>query len=75
MPKGCCKAPATPRPAARAKDTLAGLAAAATSAPVTMISFTITPTEAARLARRSHRAASPDDSPPDLLSLNRSLLI
>jgi len=76
-PKSCCKAPAAPRPESRAKDALAGIAIAVAQALPhgSAVASGVPTAVAARLARLSHRATSPDDSPPDLLSLHPALLI
>ena len=75
-PKGCCKAPVAPRSDARAKDP----AQVALSIPITlgapaMASAVLPDAVQVRLARHAHHAVLPDDSPPDLLSHLRVLLI
>jgi hypothetical protein len=75
--KGCCKAPAAPRPDARAKD-LAPIGVMAATHVVTVPPLAAVPLPKAaafRLARLGHRAPSPDDSPPDLLARHPALLI
>ena len=75
--KGCCKAPAAPKPAARAKD-LAPIGVTAATHVVTAPALAAAPLPKAaafRLACLGHRAPSPDDSPPDLLARHPALLI
>lgn len=76
-PRGCCKAPETPRAEVRASVTtavaFAPVASAWTSGTVTISDRPVS--AEIRLARREHRACSPDDTPPDRLLLNRALLI
>jgi hypothetical protein len=76
-PKGCCKAPAVPKPETKV-DAQAPLAAAVPAvtlgAPQTA-SVAVPDAVSARLARRAHHADAPDDSPPDLLSQIHVLLI
>ena len=77
IPKGCCKTPSTPRPAARADDASAPAVAAAplSLAAPALSEARVTGPTAVLLARRAHRAPSPDDSPPDLLGKTQTLLI
>jgi len=76
-PKGCCKPVEAPKPAARANssDAPALVATAPAALSSTGTSTAMTEAEATRIARLDHRAVSPTDSPPDLLTLHRSLLI
>jgi hypothetical protein len=76
-PKGCCKAPEAPRPQTRAQagDAPALLSVASAALPASEVTALPTEAETVRVARLEHRAASPTDSPPDLLTRNRSLLI
>jgi len=76
-PKGCCKAPAAPKP--ESKMTASGPVAVTTpslpfAAPASAPSV-LPPAVAIRLARRAHHAESADDSPPDRLSRLHILLI
>jgi hypothetical protein len=69
-PKGCCKAPVAPKPEAKAKE---GAPLATAFSPVASVApaaaaGSIPSASAVRIARLAHRADSPDDSPPDLLS-------
>lgn len=74
---GCCKAPEAPKPPTRvrADDAPALLAVAPSALPSSETTCAQTAAAAALIARRDHRAASPTDSPPDLLSLHSTLLI
>jgi hypothetical protein len=76
-PKGCCKAPAAPKPETKVNDH-AALAAAIPALNVGApepASVVVPAAVSARLARRAHHADAPDDSPPDLLSQIHVLLI
>jgi hypothetical protein len=75
-PKGCCKAPVAPKPETKVTDG----APIALSVPVelgapALASAALSEAVSTRLARRAHHADAPDDSPPDLLSRIRVLLI
>jgi hypothetical protein len=76
-PKGCCKPPEAPKPAASASaaDAPALVTVAPTALPSSEVASAPTEAEAVRIARLDHRAPSPTDSPPDLLTLHRALLI
>jgi hypothetical protein len=75
-PKGCCKAPIAPKPDTRAKDGApVALSIPMTLEAPTLASAALPDAVLVRLARRAHRAAAPDDSPPDLLSHLHVLLI
>ena len=76
-PKGCCKPVEAPKPAARANapDAPAVVATAPTALPSSEVVTAPTAAEAVRIARLDHRAPSPTDSPPDLLTLHRIFLI
>jgi hypothetical protein len=76
-PKGCCKAPVPPKPEAKAKE---GVLLATAFSPVPSVApaaavGSIPSASAVRLARLAHRADSPDESPPDLLTRNSVLQI
>lgn len=76
-PKGCCKAPAAPKPEAKAK---AGAPLAVAAAAYVLGDPAVAPSDlpavaTVRLARHAHHAKTPDDSPPDRLQLIRTLLI
>lgn len=76
-PKGCCKAPEAPRPEARSKTDVA-LATVASSpvGPAAASCVATVPSSVSFLrARLDGRAPSPADSPPDLPTLHRTLLI
>lgn len=76
MAKGCCKAPEAPKPEAMSKVVIAALVPVAPAAsPATAQVQQQSAVEATRVARLDHRAPSPTDSPPDRLSLHRTLLI
>jgi hypothetical protein len=76
-PKGCCKAPAVPKPETKldAQAPLAVAIPAVTLGAPQTASFAVPDAVSARLARRAHHAELPDDSPPDLLSQLHVLLI
>ena len=76
-PKGCCKPVEAPKPAARssAPDAPAVVATAPAALPSSEVATARTEAEAVRIARLDHRAVSPTDSPPDLLTLHSALLI
>jgi hypothetical protein len=65
----CCKTPEAPKPDAAAKHAAPSLAAAAPAA------WSAPTLASVALARREHRAPTPDDSPPDRLSRLHVLLI
>jgi hypothetical protein len=75
--KGCCKTPVAPAPEAKPDSS----APAAIVTPLLDLGSqswapsTIPEVVAVRLARYAHRAESPDESPPDLLSRIHVLLI
>ena len=73
----CCKTPEAPKPDAAAKHAAPSLAAAPAPggfAPAAVLAPA--PTLASvRVARHEHRAPTPDDSPPDLLTQHHVLLI
>jgi hypothetical protein len=75
-PKGCCKVPVAPKAESKAKDgTQAALSIPDTLGSPLLISAEIPENASLRLARHDHRAAAPDDSPPDILSRIHVLLI
>jgi len=74
--RGCCKTPATHKPTVRANDGASpAVAAPLELAGTSPVANAIPAVHAVRLARLEHRAASPDDSPPDLLAKTQALLI
>jgi hypothetical protein len=76
MPKGCCKAPEAPKPDTRITQAApAVIAGAPPSVALVVVSTDVPDLVVAHVARRQHRAPSPDDSPPDRLSRNHVLLI
>jgi hypothetical protein len=75
-PKGCCKAPVAPKAETKAKDGLSiALSIPQTLGSPALASVALPEAVSVRLARRAHHAIAPDDSPPDLLSQIRVLLI
>jgi len=75
-PKGCCKAPAAPKAETKAKDGLSiALSIPQSLGSPALVSVALPEAVSVRLARRAHHAIAPDDSPPDLLSQIRVLLI
>ena len=75
-PKGCCKAPVAPQAETKAKDGLSiALAIPHTLGSPALPSATLPGAVSARIARRAHHAVAPYDSPPDILSQTRVLLI
>lgn len=76
-PKGCCKAPAAPKPERRTETSLTLAASPAPLALPLAVTARVDGTGLAafRVARREHRAVAPEDSPPDRLTRLRALLI
>ena len=76
-PKGCCKAPEAPEPEARSKNgaALATVASNFTGTVAAMTAATLPWPASFLRARLEGRAPSPSDSPPDLPTLHRTLLI
>ena len=75
--KGCCQSPGSRRPAARARAAApaAVTAAALRIVPPAVFRVAIAGPTALLLARRAHRAPSPEETPPDLLGKTGLLLI
>lgn len=76
-PKGCCKSPVAPMPEAKARTSVP---AAIVTQPLDLGSpawapLTLPEAVSVRLARCAHRAETPDESPPDVLSRIHVLLI
>ena len=75
-PKGCCKAPAAPKAETKSKDIAPiEFATPHTLGAPALGSAALPDAVSVRLARHAHRAAAPDDSPPDILSRIHVLLI
>ena len=75
-PKACCKVPVAPKAETKVKDgTPIALTIPHTLGAPALASAEIPETVSVRLARHAHRAAAPDDSPPDILSRLHVLLI
>jgi hypothetical protein len=75
-PKGCCKIPVAPKAESKAKDgTPVALSTPHTLGSPALAWAEIPDAASVRLARHDHRAAAPDDSPPDILSRIHVLLI